>query len=118
MFLNILFMRKNKSTDIFLLLHFFVYICCVSYADASCREVRVVWEMDYIKKDVYLTFCLWLFKTSQLLTTVKNKAAVDVYGICLCPRCNFDIKIHLVCYTYRRGLLRCSFRLWWAMRRP
>ena len=22
------------------------------------------------------------------------------------------------CYTYRRGLLRCSFRLDWAMRRP
>ena len=39
--------------------------------------------MYYKKKDVYLTFCLWRIKTSQLLkTSSKNKATVDVCGIC------------------------------------
>lgn len=78
----------------------------------------MVWEMYYIKKGVYLTLCLWLFETSNTLSSSQNKATVDVYGICLYPQVYFEIKVYLDCYTYRRGLLRCSFRLDWAMRRP
>jgi hypothetical protein len=37
--------EKNDFNHIF-----FAYICCVSHADASIREVRVVWEMYYIRK--------------------------------------------------------------------
>jgi len=46
--------------------------------------VRLGWcGIYYIRKDVYLTFCLWRIKTSQLLkTSSKNKATVDVCGIC------------------------------------
>ena len=40
-------------------------------------------EMTYIKKDVYLTFCLWRIGTSQLLNRSRDGATVDVYGICL-----------------------------------
>ena len=92
--------------------------CIVSHADTSIREVRVVWEMYYIKKGVYLTLCLWLFETSNTLSSSQNKATVDVYGICLYPQVYFEIKVYLDCYTYRRGLLRCSFRLLRAVRRP
>lgn len=37
------------------------------------REVRVVWETYYIRKDVYLTFCLWLLlKLRKLQNTIRN----------------------------------------------
>ena len=43
-------MRKNKSTGIFLLLHFFAYICYVFHADTSRHEVRVVWGICLYKE--------------------------------------------------------------------
>lgn len=66
--------------------------------------------MYYIKKDVYLTFCLWLFETSNTLSSSQNKATVDVYGICLYPWVYFEIKVYVDCYTYRRGLQRCTLK--------
>ena len=46
--------------------------------------------MYYIKKDVYLTFCLWHIKISQILNhSARNEATVDVYGICLYILCIF-----------------------------
>ena len=51
------------------LIIFFAYICCVSCADTSYNEVKGGGECVYIEKDVYLTFCLWLFKTSQVYFT-------------------------------------------------
>ena len=76
------------------------------------------WGIVILKKDVYLTFCLWLFETSNTLSSSQNKATVDVYGICLYPWVYFEIKVYVDCYTYQRGLLRCSFRLLRAVRRP
>ena len=57
------------------------------------------------------------FKTSQLLITVKEQSN---------GRCPWDMfiflmhflstqKVYLASYTYRRGLLRCSFRQQWAV---
>ena len=66
------------------------------------------------KKRRLLRFCLWLFKTSQLLISQsKNKATVDVYGVCYISLVHFWYnKGVLSCCTYRRGLSRrCSFRL-------
>ena len=68
------------------------------------------WGTLYIDKDVYLTFCLWLIRISQVLNSVKNKAAVDVHGYVytlVVPSFGGAIRR----YAYRRGLLRCSFRL-------
>ncbi len=48
----------------------------------------------YIKKDVYLTFCLWLIKTSNTLSSSQNKATVGVYGIC--------VYIRLICLFVER----------------
>ena len=80
------------------------------------RRIRV--GNYYIKKDVYLTFCLWLFETSNILSGSQNKATVGVYGICLhIFNMPFARKVCWI-YTYRRGLLRCSFRLLRAVRRP
>ena len=47
------------------------------------------WKIYIYRKDVYLTFCSWLFRISQILTIVKNKAIVDVCEVCLYPCCIF-----------------------------
>lgn len=78
---------------------------------------RVGCDLIIYRKDVYLTFCLWLFETSQLSKPSPKQSN---------SRCLRDMYISfnalservLNLYAYRRGLLRCSFRRWWAMRRP
>ena len=76
-------------------------------------------EMTYIKKDVYLTFCLWRIKTSQILkTSSKNKAAVDVCGICFIFHkllISKFVKIFVYISAWASALL---VRTGWAMRRP
>ncbi|KMV76570.1 hypothetical protein BSBG_04999 [Bacteroides sp. 9_1_42FAA] len=47
------------------------------------------WEIYIYRKDVYLTFCSWLYRTSQILKSSQNKATVGVCGVCLYPWCAF-----------------------------
>ena len=46
-------------------------------------------EIHIYRKDVYLTFCSWLYRTSQILKSSQNKATVGVCGVCLYPWCAF-----------------------------
>ena len=58
-------------------------------------------------------FVFWLYRTSQLLNPVKNKATVDVRWVCFISALGVPARLCAVCrgsiYAYRRGLLRCSF---------
>nr|DAP12456.1 MAG TPA: Protein of unknown function (DUF1561) [Caudoviricetes sp.] len=36
-----------------------------------------------------MTFCSWLYRTSQILKSSQNKATVGVCGVCLYPWCAF-----------------------------
>ena len=47
-------------------------------------RMRVDWvgNRHILKKDVYLTFCLWRIGTSRLLNRSRDGATVDVCGIC------------------------------------
>ena len=79
-------------------------------------------NIHIFKERRLLRFCLWLFKTSQLLNSQsKKKATVDVYGVC------YISLVHLCCIN-----IRCTLSLYisawaisvlldlasWAMRRP
>jgi hypothetical protein len=46
-------------------------------------RVNRVGSGHILEKDVYLTFCLWRIGTSQLLNRSRDRATVDVCGICL-----------------------------------
>ena len=63
----------------------------MSIAETSVMKLIGLVGRHIFKKRRLLRFCLWLFKTSQLLNSQsKNKATVDVYGICY---------ISLVCFN-------------------
>ena len=54
----------------------------------------------------------FVFDTSELRNFMnhrRDKATVDVRGICLCFQCTLSEGYADSSYTYRRGLLRCSF---------
>lgn len=58
------------------------------HAGTSARKLGR-WEIYIYRKDVYLTFCSWLYRTSQILKSSQNKATVGVCGVCLYPWCAF-----------------------------
>jgi len=70
------------------------------------------WEIYIYRKDVYLTFCLWHFRISQVLETCQKQSNSRCLRGMFIPLVYFffNEKCMLSCYTYRRGLLRCSFR--------
>ena len=54
-------------------------------------------NIHIFKKRRLLRFCLWLLKTSQtLIARQKQKATVDVYGVCYIPLYTF-VSDNLVC---------------------
>ena len=72
-------------------------------------------NIHIFKERRLLRFCLWLFKTSQLLISQsKNKATVDVYGVCyisLVHLCCVNIRCTLSLYIQRGLSSCCSFGL-------
>ena len=65
-------------------------------------------NIHIFKKRRLLRFCLWLLKTSQtLIARQKQKATVDVYGVC------YISLVHLCCVN-----IRCTLSLYisaWAI---
>ena len=61
------------------------------------------------------TLVLWLYRTSQPLTSTKNNATVDVHWDVFYALYFFEYK---VIYIFRRGPLVLLVQLKWAMRRP
>ena len=71
----------------------------------------------YMEKVSAWRFVLWRFEVSQTWILIKSKATVDVLGICSCITLAVSVlgAQGSVC-IFSCGLLRCSFRLGWAMR--
>jgi hypothetical protein len=66
-----------------------------------------------------LTLLLDVLKLRNFQTIVKDVATVDAHGCVYTSSMNYTSMVCSACrYTYQRGLLRCSFIQWWAMRRP
>ena len=58
-------------------------------------------------------FCLWLYRTSQLLDPVKTKATVDVYGVCYISLvCLFQQKVYWVVIHIGVGYLGVARSDW------
>lgn len=74
------------------------------------------------KESVHHTLVFGFLKLRNFHDAVKGTQRRTAYGYVITPpqQCAETIprKATGVCHTYRRGLLRCSFRLDWAMRRP
>ena len=66
------------------------------------------------KKRRLLRFCLWLRKTSQtLIARQKQKATVDVYGVCYIPLYTFyKQKVHIVIMHIGVGYLGVARSGW------
>lgn len=63
------------------------------------------WECIYLERRL-LRFCLGCAKLRKFNTQPRDRATVDVCGICLYPLCTMTNSAQS-CFTYRRGLLRC-----------
>ena len=92
--------------------HIFAYLCLVPSPMPSFMGADGV-GTAYSGKAFIRRFVFWLYRTSQLLNPVKNKATVDALWVCFISA--FGVSVRLCTaymgriYTYRRGLLRCSF---------
>ena len=120
------------SVTILVLFVSFSLLCtCGARADASRKAGERVGPHYLYMESVYSTLCSWRHRTSQILNSSQSKATVDAHGYVICrhpmpiPSEQFFPWKSCTCwygkdciYTYQRGLLRCSFRLLWAMREP
>ena len=91
--------------------HFCLPLPC-SLADAPFVGADGV-GTAYSGKAFIRRFVFWLYRTSQLLNPVKNKATVDALWVCFISALGVSVRLCTAhrgrIYTYRRGLLRCSF---------
>ena len=83
---------------------------CVILPHRSRRQGS--WVGDDIMEKRLLSACFDVWKSGSFNNLVKNKATVDAHG-CVVPN-NHRIcalaQVQFECFTYRRGLRRCSFR--------
>ena len=91
--------------------HIFAYLCLVPMPMPLCGADGV--GTAYSGKAFIRRFVFWLYRTSQLLNPVKNKATVDALWVCFISALGVSARLYVAyggrIYTYRRGLLRCSF---------
>ena len=112
------FARKSL---IYLFFRFFYIIFVLFSRRCSVHIQGRGWEYIYMEWRLLDVLFFGSTRTSQLLNPVRNMATVDVRWVCFMYALVISVWLHRVeggIYTYRRGLLRCSFGLDWAMRRP
>ena len=61
------------------------------------------WGIIILKKDVYLTFCLWLFETSQILNCSQKQSN---------SRCLRDMFTYIQHTFYKKGMLDLYISAW------